>query len=149
MGHYIVLLHCNYVLEIWNKQLLWYFANKWSVNVIITFKLIIITGSDINTRVKTWCKIIEVAALKMETPNSNITDQDFFHFMMVNSPSKVVSLVFSLLCLIIVPAVLYSLVWFDSFGSDKKRTFINRLFSSFCAVLIEMCFTIQFTEIIR
>ena len=77
------------------------------------------------------------------------TDSDFFKFLMVYGPSEIVSLVFSAVSLVSVPLLLYSIIWFDNFGSDKKRTFINRLVSSFCAALIEMCFTIQLTEFIR
>ena len=67
------------------------------------------------------------------------TDSDFFKFLMVYGPSEIVSLVFSAVSLVSVPLLLYSIIWFDNFGSDKKRTFINRLVSSFCAALIEMC----------
>ena len=61
------------------------------------------------------------------------TDSDFFKFLMVYGPSEIVSLVFSAVSLVSVPLLLYSIIWFDNFGSDKKRTLINRLVSSFCA----------------
>jgi len=57
---------------------------------------------------------------------------DFFSFMMNDgTPVRTVSLIFCCLCVILVPVLLYSLIWFDKYGSDNRRTFENMLNSKF------------------
>jgi len=80
--------------------------------------------------------------------NKSMAD-DYFKLMMMKSPVRDISLTICITNVIIVPLILYSIIWYDKFGSDKRRTFINMLVSLLCWSSIEFCFVIQCTEIIR
>jgi hypothetical protein len=62
---------------------------------------------------------------------------------------RVLSLIFCGICVIIVPFLLYSVIWLDKHGSDKQRTFLNLLTSGTIWVGIEYSYVIQATELIR
>jgi len=49
-----------------------------------------------------------------------------------NNPYKVIFSLTSILCILIAVPGFYSIIWFEKYGSDKKRTLINKLFSSSC-----------------
>ena len=78
-----------------------------------------------------------------------IDDIAFFDFLLENNAPRIVSLAFCGISVIQVPFLLYSIVWFDKYGSDKRRTFLNLLTSATCWVGIEYCFVIQATEMLR
>ncbi len=62
--------------------------------------------------------------------NGNVSanrKEDFFSFMMDENPARTFSLIFSSVCALVVPIVQYSLVWFDKYGSDHRRTFENMM----------------------
>jgi len=44
---------------------------------------------------------------------------------------------------------LYSIIWYEKYGTDNRRTILNLLISSLCWILIEVSFTIQLTELFR
>ena len=75
--------------------------------------------------------------------------EDFFSFLMLNSPTKVISVTGAIASFTVVPFLLYSIIWYDKFGSDKCRTFLNMITSSICWLFIEYLLTIQSTEAIR
>jgi len=77
------------------------------------------------------------------------TDNDFFSFILINSPIKTFSLVFCCMGIIVVPVLSYGITWYYRNGPDKNSTFLNSLVVSFCFVISEMFITIQLTEIIR
>ena len=62
----------------------------------------------------------------------NITSTDYFAIAFQNSPLKTCTLTITIICLIILIPTGYGIIWFEHYGSDKKRTLINRLFSSLC-----------------
>ena len=76
-------------------------------------------------------------------------DSDFFDFLLENNAVRVMSLVFCGISVIVVPFLLYSVIWYDRYGSDKRRTFLNLLTSGTCWVGIEYCFVVQATEMLR
>ena len=81
---------------------------------------------------------------------SNITNQeDFFAFILINTPIKIFSIVTSSICIVLVLLLCYGIIWYNINSSDRNHTLLNRLASSLCFVLAEMFITIQFTEIIR
>jgi len=47
---------------------------------------------------------------------------------------KTVFILSTILCIILALAGFYSIIWFERFGSDKKRTVLNKLISSTCYV---------------
>ena len=75
--------------------------------------------------------------------------EDFFSFLMINTPVYIFSVGVCSFNVVVVPFIMYSIIWFDKYSSDKKRTFINMINSSICWMAIEHCFTIQATDLIR
>ncbi len=45
--------------------------------------------------------------------------------------------------------MLCSIIWFEKFGSDAKRTILNKLVGSVCASALEWCFFVQMPELAR
>ena len=81
---------------------------------------------------------------------SNITNQeDFFAFILINTPIKIFSIVTSSICIVLVLLLCYGIIWYNINSSDRNHTLLNRLASSLCFVLAEMFITIQFTELHR
>jgi len=66
-----------------------------------------------------------------------------------NNPYKFVFIVASIACIICVLPSLYSIVWFERFGSTKERTVINKLFSSICLAGMLTNFFVQVLYIFR
>ena len=75
--------------------------------------------------------------------------KDFFSFLMPNSPIKIGSLIVGGITIVIIPVLLSGMIWFDKYGSDNRRTFLNRLYESFRIVVLEMILVLQLTEIFR
>ena len=74
---------------------------------------------------------------------------DFFAFMMIRSNFAIFSITISTLGVIFVPILLFSIIWFGRYGSDKEITFLNMITSASCWIGIEYNCIIQTTEIIR
>ena len=53
-----------------------------------------------------------------------------------HNPFKVVFIFASILCILVALPGFYSIIWFEQYGSDKKRTLINKLISSSCYAVI-------------
>ena len=81
--------------------------------------------------------------------SSDTVKDDFFAFMMKRSNFAIFSLTISTLGVILVPFFFYSIIWFNSHGSDKKSTFLNMITSASCWIGIEYSCIIQITETIR
>ena len=84
-----------------------------------------------------------------DTFHIETASNDYFEFLMENSFIRISSIATCSMNVIVVPLLLYSIIWFDKFGSDKKRTILNMLVSVICWTGIEFNFIIQATEIIR
>ena len=59
-------------------------------------------------------------------------NEDYFSFLLENKFERRVALCISITVLIAGPPMLFSIVWFENFGSDKKRTLLNRLVAMNC-----------------
>ena len=82
--------------------------------------------------------------LTNSTNHSEIENNtDYFSFMMEPSASKYFCVLFSVMGILLGPLALYSIIWFERFGSDKKRTLLNMLFSMICWTCIGFCLCIQ------
>ena len=79
--------------------------------------------------------------------SSNMTD--FYPFMTDNNVVKWAAWVFSFTFTLTGPCALYSVIWFERFGSDNKRTLLNMLFSQMCWIIIGYIFIAQITEMAR
>jgi hypothetical protein len=75
--------------------------------------------------------------------------EDFSDFLMASHPTRIASVIFCFLSVVLLPILLYSIIWYDKYGTDKRRTFINMLNTSICWLIIEYCVVVQLTEAIR
>jgi len=74
---------------------------------------------------------------------------NFFSGLTEMTNFKMFSIAFALLgCCIILPT-LTGIIWFEKFGSDNKRTLINRLVSSVCWTFIQYVAIVLVVDIIR
>ena len=78
---------------------------------------------------------------------TNVTD--FYPFMTDSNTVKWVAWAFSCLVAITGPCALYSVIWFERFGSDRKRTLLNMLFSQSCTAGIVYVYVAHIPELIR
>jgi hypothetical protein len=76
-------------------------------------------------------------------------DNDFFAGVFENRPSKIMAVIFSVLGELALLTLLYSNIWYERFGSDNKRTLLNKLVSSLCWTGFEWFFFIQIVDIFR
>jgi len=76
-------------------------------------------------------------------PSETDNKTDYFSFMTETSALKSFCVLFSVMGIILGPLALYSIIWFERFGSDKKRTLLNMLFSMICWTCIGFCLCIQ------
>ena len=74
---------------------------------------------------------------------------DFYPFMTDNNAAKWTLWAFSCIITTTGPLAFYSVIWFERYGSDRKRTLLNMLFSQFCWICIGFCFAGQMVEMIR
>lgn len=56
-----------------------------------------------------------------------INETDFFEVAFRDGPLKTGTIAVTLVLVIILSAAGYGIIWFERFGSDKKRTLVNRL----------------------
>ena len=76
---------------------------------------------------------------KMAANNSS----SCFELIDSENAAKTATITFSVLTSLVLPPICYSVVWFEKFGTDSKRTLINMLVSSICWNGIVWCFTVQ------
>ena len=67
-----------------------------------------------------------------ESVKSNQESSDFFAAAYENGPLKAFAIITTVLCVIFLASSGYGMIWYERYGSDKKRNLINRLFSSVC-----------------
>jgi len=82
------------------------------------------------------------------TPQSD-PNGDFFREVFETRPSKVAAVIFSATVGFILLMLVYGITWYEHFGSDKKRTLINKLASSLCWTWFGWFILIQFPDIVR
>jgi hypothetical protein len=72
-------------------------------------------------------------------------DKDYFSYLLENNFERRIALLISLRIVILGPPMLFSIVWFENFGSDKKRTFLNRLVAMNCwtGKQLRLCITME------
>ena len=94
--------------------------------------------------------ISPIARLTVLKIMANITEncsfpesEDFFSGLFENRPSKVIFVIVSIVGGFVLLPLVYSIIWFEQFGSDKKRTLINKFVSSVCWTCFEWFFTVQ------
>ncbi len=80
---------------------------------------------------------------------NNTTDQEVFIGLFQSRPSKIFSICFSFLSTSLAVFLFYGIIWFERFGTDNKRTLINKLVSSQCWSAIQYFAICQNLDIIR
>ena len=80
---------------------------------------------------------------------TNLSNVDIFGGLFENRPSKILAIVFSFLSTSFAIFLFYGIVWFERFGTDNKRTLINKLVSSQCWSAIQYFAICQFIDILR
>ena len=78
--------------------------------------------------------------------NSTMRVENFFEAVFENRISKIISICLSVLFSFILVLCFYGVIWFEKYGSDKKRTLINTLMASICWSAITFCVVIQLPE---
>ena len=68
---------------------------------------------------------------------SNHDNQNSFDGLLHNRISKILTIIFSFLTVPLVVALFYGIVWYERFGTDNKRTLINKLLASQCWASIQ------------
>jgi len=80
--------------------------------------------------------------------NSNFT-VDFFAGAFENHLSKICFMTFTMISIPVVIVLLYSIVWYERYGLDVKRTIVNKLSSFFCWVGIQFVFLVNIPDLGR
>jgi hypothetical protein len=62
--------------------------------------------------------------------NSSVPATDFYEGLMSNHWPKIVCMALSCAAMLAAVALCYAVIWFERFGSDAKRTIVNKIFSS-------------------
>jgi hypothetical protein len=66
-----------------------------------------------------------------------------------SSPLQIFSLAIAISCTLICTPLFYCIIWFEKFGSDKKRTLINKLLTMNCWNAMGYLIFVQTIEIFR
>ena len=57
-------------------------------------------------------------------------EENFYSTLMETNVWKVVAVGYAIVSIIVQVVLLYGIIWFERFGSDKRRTLLNMLVSS-------------------
>jgi hypothetical protein len=79
---------------------------------------------------------------------SNST-HDYFGVLQENNGYKIMSIILSIITGAMLMPLIVGIIWYERFGSDKKRTLINMLVVSCCWTLIEYGVAVQIPDIVR
>ena len=86
------------------------------------------------------------------TDKTNLTfaqNVDFFHVLIENNEERRICVGIAILATIFGPPLLLCIIWFERFGSDNKRTLLNRLVAMNCWTGIEVLLLSNIPEIVR
>jgi hypothetical protein len=84
----------------------------------------------------------------MEANNSSATiGIDFFQGLFENRPSKIAGVTLASCLTVITVLATSGIIWFERFGSDLRRIFINRMVSSVCWSILAWFLFIQIPDL--
>ena len=81
--------------------------------------------------------------------SENQIANNFYNLELEHNPFKHIFVIISILIIVVTVVVTTLIIWYEKFGSDKKRTIINQLVSLICWNLIYWCLFIQGAGIAR
>lgn len=92
--------------------------------------------------------------LHPESYEENVTStsnekEDFYPILLDNNIYRIVCLTLSFFSITVGTLFIYTVIWFEKFGSDKKRTILNLLFSMNNYIIILFLWFIQIPETSR
>ena len=76
----------------------------------------------------------------------NQRNNQHFSELFENHFSKIMSIIVTILLVILLTFANIAMIWYEKYGSDKKRTFINKMFASICWSITEFYILVQLTE---
>ena len=81
--------------------------------------------------------------------NETFSPSDYYPFMTESNIVKWAAWTISFLHVLTGPCALYSVIWYERYGSDRKRTLLNMLVSKLCWTAIAYIFAVQMVELAR
>jgi hypothetical protein len=100
-------------------------------------------------KLKTNFQSLNMASFNVQNEPTANSSTDFFATAYANGPSKVASILISLISILLIVTSGTGIIWFERFGSDQKRTLIIRLLTSVCVTGIEFYLIPLPFEIVR
>jgi hypothetical protein len=79
---------------------------------------------------------------------SEVSEDEYFDGLFETRPSKIAVVVFASLLTVVTILATYGIIWFEHFGSDLKRIFINKMVSSVCWTIMVWSMTIKIPDLI-
>ena len=73
-----------------------------------------------------------VLSIDIQDNSTNTSTNDYFSQLFENRSSKIIGVILTWLSICVYIPLLYSIIYYEKFGSDKKRTVLNKLVSSIC-----------------
>ena len=81
--------------------------------------------------------------------NVSYKSVDFYSKVFEWNPLLLLFLLISILATLLCPFFLYCIIWYERYGSDKRRTLLNRFTSLYCWATIQFFIIVQSTETAR
>jgi hypothetical protein len=75
--------------------------------------------------------------------------EDLYPSLTASSVSHDASVGLAVASVVAVPPLLLVVIWFERFGSDKKRTLINMMATKVCWINLLILYTVRAAEIVR
>jgi len=80
---------------------------------------------------------------------SQYNESDYFSFLMEPNPMKYIGLLISTACIFVGPILIYGIIWYEKYGSNNHRTFLNMIVSMYCLSALVFIFFVQVPETLR
>ena len=81
--------------------------------------------------------------------NETGIEEDFFKDLIETSPVKTTCLTISFFGIFFGPVFIYSIIWYEKYGSDNKRTILNMYASMFCWEFLKFILFVQIPDTMR
>ena len=81
--------------------------------------------------------------------NSFYSEGNVFELVNERNPFQALCVIFTIVSIVIVTPAFYGIIWYERFGSDKKRTLMNKLVSGICWSAIEWNLISQTAFVLR